>query len=147
MVMICRKNPFHAYLILWIKTIVKSLFQGQRTARTNSSSSAFRLDTKYLDFEFTIVYTYSVHLLGGFMVVSIRQLRIEPGRFISQAANGQEITITYRGKPRAKIVPLVSRNNLVLEEGGDELFGIWKNRKDAENVEQFVRNIRKGRKW
>ena len=85
------------------------------------------------------------------MEITVKQLRIEPGRIISQAANGQEITVTYRGKPRAKIVPIVNRKNFVSEEpdgpySPNELFGIWKNRKDTENVEQFVRTIRKGRK-
>ena len=81
------------------------------------------------------------------MKITTKQLRIEPGRIISQAANGQEITVTYRGKPYAKIVPIVvSKKKLVSESEPDELFGIWKNRKDTENVEQFVRNLRKGRK-
>jgi len=79
------------------------------------------------------------------MEVTTKQLRIEPGRIISQAVDGQEITITYRGKPRAKIVPISGRKELLSEEPGSELFGIWKNRKETENVEQFVRNIRKGR--
>ena len=105
------------------------------------------------------------------MEISVKQLRIEPGRIISHAANGQEITVTYRGKPRAKIVPLVSRKELFLEElpalpydafrgvkdqrvsgqqvgrpTHNDLFGLWKNREDTMNVEQFVRNLRKGRK-
>ena len=80
------------------------------------------------------------------MVVSTKQLRVQPGRIISQASNGQEITITYRGKPQAKIVPLTNRKPLSIDNTDDELFGIWKNRKDTENVEQFVRNMRKGRK-
>ena len=64
------------------------------------------------------------------MEISVKQLRIQPGRIISQAESGQEITITYRGKPRAKIVPLVSARDI--NPGGvkDELFGIWKDRKD-----------------
>jgi len=94
-----------------------------------------------------------------FMEITTKQLRTEPGRIVSQAANGQEIIITYRGKPSAKIVPLVSRRNLVLEEPvrtpagtrdrgspSDELFGLWKNRDDIKDVEQFVRNLRKGRR-
>jgi hypothetical protein len=32
------------------------------------------------------------------------------------------------------------------EESGDELFGIWKNRKDMKNVEHYIRSMRKGRK-
>ena len=86
------------------------------------------------------------------MEITIKQLRIEPGRIISQAANGQEITVTYRGKKRAKIVPITNRSDFVSEkaideyDSPDELFGIWRDRKDTENVEEFVRNMRKGRK-
>ena len=104
------------------------------------------------------------------MEINTKQLRIEPGRIISLAAGGQEITVTYRGKPRAKIVPLFNRKVLSLEEPEapayearsgakrksakpqahssppDYLFGLWKNREDTINVEQFVRNLRKGRK-
>jgi len=80
------------------------------------------------------------------MEITTKQLRLEPGRIISQAANGQEITITYRGKPCAKIVPFAGKKKPVSESEQDELFGIWKNRADMSNVEQFVRNIRKGRK-
>jgi len=34
----------------------------------------------------------------------------------------------------------------VLQEPENELFGIWEDRKDTANVEQVVRDIRKGRK-
>ena len=81
------------------------------------------------------------------MEITMKQLRIEPGRIISQVSNGQEITITFRGKPRAKIIPIVNRKIVVSDEGENELFGIWQDRKDIENVERFVRNIRKGRKF
>ena len=80
------------------------------------------------------------------MEITTKQLRIQPGRIVSQAANGQEITITYRGKPRAKIVPVTSGEKPVSQTPENELFGIWKNRRDTENPEQFVRNMRKGRK-
>ena len=80
------------------------------------------------------------------MEISTKQLRTEPGRIVTQAARGEEITITYRGKPRAKIVPITSEKKNVSLTSENELFGIWKERKDMENVEQFVRNTRKGRK-
>jgi prevent-host-death family protein len=79
------------------------------------------------------------------MEITTKQLRMAPGRIISLVNDGQEITITYRGKPSAKIVPIVTRKNNNLEKIEDELFGIWKNRKDLENVETYVRNMRKGR--
>ena len=80
------------------------------------------------------------------MEITTKQLRMQPGRIVSRAANGQEITVTYRGKPRAKIVPVTGGKKPVPEIPGNELFGIWKDRKDTENPGQFVRNIRKGRK-
>ena len=80
------------------------------------------------------------------MEVTAKQLRTEPGRIIRQAANGQEIIITYRGKPSARIVSITGRKRIVNEESDRELFGIWANKKETEDVEQLVRNIRKGRK-
>jgi len=81
------------------------------------------------------------------MEITTKQLRTESGRIISQVSNGQEITVTYRGKPRAKIIPIKAGRVPVSREPENELFGIWKDRKDTANVEQFVRNIRKGRKF
>jgi len=80
------------------------------------------------------------------MKITTKQLRMQPGRIISQAENGQEITITYRGRPRAKIVPLTTGRSTDSGDTGDELFGIWKNRKDIKDVEQYIRNLRRGRK-
>jgi antitoxin (DNA-binding transcriptional repressor) of toxin-antitoxin stability system len=81
------------------------------------------------------------------MEITTKQLRLESGRIISQVSNGQEITVTYRGKARAKIIPITAKRIPVSQEPDNELFGIWKDREDASNVEQFVRNIRKGRKF
>jgi prevent-host-death family protein len=80
------------------------------------------------------------------MEITTKQLRIQPGRVISQVNNGQEITITYRGKACAKIIPINNRQNIKLDKTDNELFGMWKNREDMEDVEQYVRNLRKGRK-
>jgi prevent-host-death family protein len=80
------------------------------------------------------------------MQISTKQLRIQPGRIISHVSNGQEVTVTYRGKPSAKIIPINTGSKVALEDTKDELFGIWKNREDMDNVEQYIRNKRKGRK-
>jgi prevent-host-death family protein len=79
------------------------------------------------------------------MEITTKQLRIQPGRIISQVNNGQEITITYRGKACAKIIPISAKQSIT-EETDNDLFGMWKDRKDMENVEQYVRSMRKGRK-
>jgi prevent-host-death family protein len=80
------------------------------------------------------------------MEITTKQLRIQPGRIISQVNNGQEITITYRGKACAKIIPINTKQSINIEETDDELFGMWKDGGDMENAEQYVRNMRKGRK-
>jgi antitoxin (DNA-binding transcriptional repressor) of toxin-antitoxin stability system len=56
------------------------------------------------------------------------------------------MTITYRGKPSVKIIPITCKKTQFPEGAENELFGIWKDREDTENVEQFVRNIRKGKR-
>jgi prevent-host-death family protein len=80
------------------------------------------------------------------MEITTKQLRIQPGRVISQVNNGQEITITYRGKACAKIIPINTKQGINLEDADNELFGMWKERKDMEDVDQYVRKIRRGRK-
>jgi hypothetical protein len=50
---------------------------------------------------------------------------------------GEEIIITYRGKPCAKLIPYdeLKKNNL---------FGIWKNNNIVEDVNDYIRNLRLG---
>ena len=81
------------------------------------------------------------------MEITTKQLRLTPGRIISQVSNGQEITVTYRGKSLAKIVPVATGRIPVPQEPENELFGIWKDREDAADVEQLARNMRKGREF
>jgi len=50
-------------------------------------------------------------------------------------------TITDGGKPMAKIIPLTE------EVESDEIFGLWKEHEDNESVDDFVRKLRKGRKF
>ena len=83
------------------------------------------------------------------MEISTKQLRIQPGKIISIVNSGQDVTVTYRGKPSAKIIP-ISKKNIIdpkVLESDNELFGLWKDREDIENVDQYVRNLRKGRKF
>jgi len=80
------------------------------------------------------------------MVITTKQLRVQPGKIISQVNNGLDVTITYRGKPSAKIVPINKEKSINTKNTEDLLFGIWKDKKDITDVDQYVRNMRKGRK-
>jgi prevent-host-death family protein len=79
------------------------------------------------------------------MQVSVKELKKQPGRIISMAGAGNAITVTMRGKPAAKIVPL----DYASEEADacEELlaFGIWKDREDMKDPSAFVADLRKGR--
>ncbi|MCL2044207.1 MAG: type II toxin-antitoxin system prevent-host-death family antitoxin [Treponema sp.] len=83
------------------------------------------------------------------MKISTKQLRMEPGRIISMVNDGLDITITYRGKSSAKLIPVTKKKSVNTEEGDtkNELFGLWKNRQETVNVGEYVRNIRRGRKF
>ncbi len=77
------------------------------------------------------------------MQATANDLRLHSKQLLETIARGEEVIITYRGKPYAKLVPI---NN---EQGGvsptDHLFGIWKDYDAVRDVESYVRNLRKGR--
>ena len=76
------------------------------------------------------------------MKATAKDLRFHSRELLDTVNRGEEVVITYRGKPCAKLVPY-------LKEGGkmatNELFGIWKEDKNTRNVEEYVRQLRKGR--
>ncbi|MFH1527793.1 MAG: type II toxin-antitoxin system prevent-host-death family antitoxin [Bacteroidota bacterium] len=77
------------------------------------------------------------------MYSTAKELRFHTKELLESVSRGEEVIITFRGKPYAKLVPLKeSKNNI---EKSNELFGIWKNRTDLEDVDSYIREIRKGR--
>ena len=80
------------------------------------------------------------------MEITTKELRIKPGRIIDQVANGQEITVMFRGKARARIVPIKNISK-TFEKDDVTIFGMWKNHIDTKNVEDYVHDLRKGRQF
>jgi len=76
------------------------------------------------------------------MTVSAKDLRFKISMLFDVLTKGEDITITYRGKPKAK---LISFDSLTNEKKDDALFGLWKDR--TEDVDTLVRNMRKGRNF
>ena len=76
------------------------------------------------------------------MVVSAKDLRFKISMLFDVLTKGEDITITYRGKPKAK---LVSFEEAVSHEKSDALFGIWKDQ--TNNVDEVVRSMRQGRNF
>ena len=77
------------------------------------------------------------------MVVSAKDLRFKVSMLFDLLNKGEDITITYRGKPKAKLVPYnnSSKNNTK----SDEIFGMLKD--DARDVNNLIRDLRKGRNF
>ncbi len=77
------------------------------------------------------------------MRATAKDLRFHSTELLNTVKRGEEVIITYRGKACAKLVPIEEENDQ--EITSSELFGIWKDNEQVENVEDYVRSIRRGR--
>ena len=79
---------------------------------------------------------------GCAMTVTAKDLRFKISMLFDVLSKGEDIMITYRGKPKAK---LVSYENNQIPDTAGELFGIWKDK--TKNVNDLVRDLRRGRNF
>ena len=77
------------------------------------------------------------------MYASAKDLRFYSKNLLDAVSRGEEVIITYRGKPCAKLTSL--RENDKKQIQSDSLFGIWKDHAESKDVSRYVRNLRKGR--
>lgn len=73
------------------------------------------------------------------MTVTAKDLRFKINMLFDVLNKGEDITITYRGKPKAKLISTDVQSGTK----DDSMFGMWKDK--TENVEQAVRDMRKRR--
>ncbi len=76
------------------------------------------------------------------MKATAKDLRFHSKELIDSVTRGEEVVITYRGKPCAKLVPY---QDIKTKREKNELFGIWKDNDFASDVNSYVRNLRKSR--
>jgi prevent-host-death family protein len=77
------------------------------------------------------------------MKATAKDLRFRSKELLDTVNRGEEVIITYRGKPCAKIVPYDGFKKKKRIKTG--LFGMWNDKNDIEDVNGYVRNLRKGR--
>jgi prevent-host-death family protein len=77
------------------------------------------------------------------MKATAKDLRFHSKEILESVMRGEEVTITYRGKPSAKIIP-VNKNNSINSERHN-LFGIWADHSDSVDVNKYVRKLREFR--
>jgi prevent-host-death family protein len=80
------------------------------------------------------------------MNISTKELRERPAKAISLAIDGQEVIITYRGKPAVRIIPFVNEE-LAHSADSETIFGLWRDRTDLNDVASHVRDLRKERQF
>ena len=76
------------------------------------------------------------------MKATAKDLRFHSKELIDSVKRGEEVVITFRGKPCAKLVPYQELKN---KKEKKELFGMWKDNEIGGDVNEYVRNLRKGR--
>lgn len=76
------------------------------------------------------------------MKATAKDLRFHSKELMDSVNRGEEVVITFRGKPCAKLVPY---QEIKKQTGKNELFGIWKDNEISQDVDEYVRNLRKGR--
>ena len=88
----------------------------------------------------------SIPILGYtyIMQYSAKEFRNHVKAALDATSHGEEVIITYRGKPKAKLIPFprAAAGQSKVPEG---LFGIWKDREDL-SVPDYIRELRQPRK-
>lgn len=76
------------------------------------------------------------------MKATAKDLRFNSKELLDTVNRGEEVVITFRGKPCAKLIPYEEENE---QNTTNELFGIWKDNNMVQDVDEYVRGLRKGR--
>ncbi len=76
------------------------------------------------------------------MNATAKDLRFHSRELLDTVTRGEEVIITLRGKPCARLAPLAPPPRT---KDPSELFGIWKDYKETEHVDDYLRSLRKGR--
>ena len=78
------------------------------------------------------------------MKVTARDLRLQTRRLLEAVGRGEEVVITYHGKPRARLVPYDGGGDQP-QYGEDVLFGMWSDDERSEDIEAYINEMRRPR--
>lgn len=77
------------------------------------------------------------------MKATVRDLRYRTKQVLAAVERGEIVTVLYRGKEKARLMPLAAGGSANVIPG--KAFGMWKDRQDLQNVGGYVRKLRQGR--
>ena len=78
------------------------------------------------------------------MKATAKDLRYKTKEILAAIDRGEEVLITYRGKEKARIVP-VSKKIDKDDKQEEALFGIWKENEEVDDVPAYLNHLRGGR--
>jgi len=79
------------------------------------------------------------------MEASVLDLRKKMRKVMSAIDRREQVTLTYRGKRRAVIVPWTETRNRTVRTADLAAFGMWSDRRDMADPAAYVENLRKPR--
>ncbi len=74
------------------------------------------------------------------MVVTAKQLRLNPSRVLRKVQQLGSVTVTLRGRPVAKLSALKSKRPVRVQD--HPAFGMWADREDMKDVHAWLKKIR-----
>jgi len=77
------------------------------------------------------------------MKVTALEIRKRMPEIVSALDRNEEVTLSYRGKDKAVIRPIYSGKKTLIKN--HPAIGMWKDRDEFDDVDAYIRNIRKGR--
>ncbi|MEO5922281.1 MAG: prevent-host-death family protein [Bryobacteraceae bacterium] len=80
------------------------------------------------------------------MNATIVDLRYHMKNVLRAIDRGETVTILYRGKEKAKLIPLSTVPGDAPKTKDQPLFGLWKDRDDLGDPSSYVRALRQPRK-
>ncbi len=76
------------------------------------------------------------------MKATAKDLRFHSKELLDTVNRGEDVIITFRGKPCAKLIRYREEKEEITK---NELFGIWKDNVRVQDVDDYIRGLRKGR--
>jgi len=77
------------------------------------------------------------------MQATVLDLRRNTRSILDALARNERVTVTNRGRKQAVIVPCSDQSRPLVRDLA--AFGMWKDRDDFPDVDEYVRRLRKGR--
>ena len=75
------------------------------------------------------------------MITNIRTLRSSTKEILNAVHHGNTVILTNRGRPCAKIIPVLQKNSPTESSA----FGMWKGHKETKDVKTYINKLRKNR--